>query len=103
MLVSWSPGTPLSANAGIGLKLPGTGSGGKLLSLQGVLKLKIGELSLGDHDGTYVLELDRIALSVLMITFPPTGQIDALLFADPTGKDHTTLGWYAGYAKTGGS
>jgi hypothetical protein len=103
MLVSWSPGTPLSANAGIGLKLPGTGSGGKLLSLQGVLKLKIGELSLSDHDGTYVLELDRIALSVLMLTIPPSGQIDALLFADPTGTDHSTLGWYAGYAKTGGS
>jgi hypothetical protein len=98
MLISWSPGTPLSANAGVGLKLPGTGSGGKLLSLQGVLKLKIGELSLSDHDGTYVLELDRIALSVLMLTFPPKGQVNALLFADPTGKDHTTLGWYAGYA-----
>lgn len=98
MLISWSPGTPHSANAGVGLKLPGTGSGGKLLSLQGVLKLKIGELSLSDHDGTYVLELDRIALSVLMLTFPTKGQVNALLFADPTGKDHTTLGWYAGYA-----
>ncbi len=98
MLISWSPGTPLSANAGVGLKLPGTGSGGKLLSLQGVLKLKIGELSLSEHDGTYVLELDRIALSVLMLSFPPKGQVDALLFADPTGQDHTTLGWYAGYA-----
>ena len=104
MLMSWSPGSAAnSANAGIGLKLPGTGSGGKLLSLQGVLKLKIGQLSLSQNDGTYLLELDRIALSVLMLTIPPSGQFDALLFADPTGKDHTTLGWYAGYAKTGGS
>jgi hypothetical protein len=38
-----------------------------------------------------------------MLTFPPGGQVDALLFADPTGKDHTTLGWYAAYAKDGGS
>ena len=104
MLVAWAPGSGTNAaNAGIGLKLPGTGSGGKLLSLQGVLKLKIGSLSLSRHDGTYLLELDRIALSVLMLTFPSGGQLDALLFADPTGKDHSTLGWYAGYAKTGGS
>ena len=63
-----------------------------------MLKLKIGELSLSEHDSTYVLELDRIALSVLMITIPPKGQVDLRLFADPTGQDHSTLGWYAGYA-----
>jgi hypothetical protein len=103
MLLSWSPGTDLSANAGIGLKLPGTGSGGKLLSLQGVLKLQIGELKLSRNGGIYLLELDRIALSVLMLTIPSAGQFNALLFADPTGKDHTSLGWYAGYAKKGGS
>ncbi|HJQ02749.1 MAG TPA: hypothetical protein VJ851_14210 [Jatrophihabitans sp.] len=104
MLMSWSPGSAAnSANAGIGLKLPGTGTGGKLLSLQGVLKLKIGQLSLSQNDGIYLLELDRIAIGVLMLTIPQSGQVDALLFADPTGKDHTTLGWYAGYAKTGGS
>jgi hypothetical protein len=103
MLMSWSPGSAAqAASAGVGLKLPGTGPGGKLLSLQGVLKLKIGELSLSRNDGTYLLQLDRIALSVLMLSFPSGGQLDALLFADPTGKDHTTLGWYAGYAKTGG-
>lgn len=106
MLFAWAPGDPKVANAGIGLKLPGTGSGAKLLSLQGVLKLKIGELTLADTKdtgGIYVLELDRIALGVLMLSLPSSGQIRALLFADPTGKDHTTLGWYAGYAKTGGS
>ncbi|HEY6786441.1 MAG TPA: hypothetical protein VI365_03935 [Trebonia sp.] len=104
MLMSWSPGSAgQAANAGIGLKLPGTGPGGKLLSLQGVLKLKIGELSLSKNDGTYVLQLDRIALNALMLTFPSAGQLDALLFADPAGKDRTTLGWYAGYAQTGGS
>jgi hypothetical protein len=105
MLAAWAPGSPKSPNVAIGLKLPGTGgSGGSLLSLESVLKLKIGGLQfVRADDGTYVLELDRIALSVLMLTFPPGGQVDALLFADPTGKDHTTLGWYAAYAKTGGS
>ena len=106
MIFAWAPGDPKVANAGLGLKLPGTGTGAKLLSLQGVLKLKIGQLTLADPKdtgGTYVLELDRIALGVLMLSLPSSGQIRALLFADPTGKDHTTLGWYAGYAKTGGS
>lgn len=104
MLMSWSPGSAgQEPNAGIGLKLPGTGPGGKLLSLQGVLKLKIGELSLSNNDGTYLLQLDRITLNALMLTFPSAGQLDALLFADPAGKDRTTLGWYAGYAQTGGS
>lgn len=104
MLMSWSPGSAgQEPNAGIGLKLPGTGPGGKLLSLQGVLKLKIGELSLSNNDGTYLLQLDRITLNALMLTFPSAGQLDALLFADPAGKDRTTLGWYAGYAQTGGN
>jgi hypothetical protein len=104
MLAAWAPGSPKSPNVAIGLKLPGTGgSGGSLLSLESVLKLKIGGLQFERaDDGTYVLELDRIALSVLVLTFPPGGQVDALLFADPTGKDHTTLGWYAAYAKDGG-
>jgi hypothetical protein len=67
-----------------------------------VLKLKVGDISFVRDDNAYVLALQQIALSVLTLSFPPGGQIDALLFADPTGRDHTTLGWYAGYAKTGG-
>jgi hypothetical protein len=103
MLAAWAPGSPSSPNVAIGLKLPGTGgNGGKLLSLESVLKLKIGDLQLARaSDGTYVLELERIALSVLVLTFPPSGQVNALLFGDPTGKDHTALGWYATYLKTG--
>ena len=87
---------------GVGLKLPGTGTGGKLLSLESVLKLKIGDLTFTRDPDAYVLALQQIAISVLTLSFPPGGQVDAFLFADPTGQDHTTLGWYAGYAKTGG-
>jgi len=99
LLASWAPGSPSSPNVAVGLKLPGSGGGGSLLSLESVLKLKIGALAMQRSDGTYVLALDRISLSVLMLTFPSHGQIGASLFADPTGKDHTTLGWYAAYAK----
>ena len=99
LLASWAPGSPSSPNVAVGLRLPGSGGGGSLLSLESVLRLKIGALAMQRSDGTYVLALDRITLSVLMLTFPSHGQIGASLFGDPTGKDHTTLGWYAGYAK----
>lgn len=103
LLAAWAPGKPAAANVGVGLKLPGTGSGGKLLSLESVLKLKIGDLTFTRDANAYVLALQQIAISVLTLSFPPGGQVDVLLFADPTGKDHTTLGWYAGYAKTAGT
>jgi hypothetical protein len=102
LLAAWAPGGGGQANVAVGLKLPGTGSGGKLLSLESVLKLKVGGTALVREPDAYVLALERIALSLLTLTFPPGGQVDALLFADPTGQDHTTLGWYAGYAKSGG-
>ncbi len=103
LLAAWSPGKGSTPNVAVGLKLPGTGgSGGKLLSLENVLKLKIAELDLDRTGQTYVLRLDRISLSLLSLSFPPSGQTEFLLFADPTGSDHTTLGWFAGYAKNGG-
>jgi hypothetical protein len=102
LLAAWAPGKPDAPNVGVGLKLPGTGSGGKLLSLESVLKLKVGDVSLVRDDNAYVLGLEQISLSLLTLSFPPGGQVDALLFADPTGQDRTALGWYAGYAKTGG-
>jgi hypothetical protein len=102
LLAAWSPGKGSTPNVAVGLKLPGTGGGGKLLSLESVLKLKIAELTLDRAGKTYVLQLDRIALSLLTLSFPPSGQTELLLFADPAGSDHTTLGWFAGYAKTGG-
>lgn len=103
LLAAWSPGKASTPNVAVGLKLPGTGgSGGKLLSLENVLKLKIAELDLDRAGRTYVLRLDRITLNLLSLSFPPSGETEFLLFADPTGSDHTTLGWFAGYAKTGG-
>ncbi|MFF5210128.1 hypothetical protein [Streptosporangium sp. NPDC000396] len=102
LLAAWAPGKPDAPNVGVALKLPGTGGGGKLLSLESVLKLKIGDLTFTRDADAYVLALQQIAISVLSLSFPPGGQVDALLFADPTGRDRTTLGWYAGYAKTKG-
>ncbi len=100
LLAAWSPGKSDTPNVAIGLRLPGTGGGGgKLLSLENVIKLKIAELTLAQTGTTYVLQLDRIAIELLSLSFPPSGQTEVLLFADPAGSNHTTLGWFAGYAK----
>lgn len=97
LLAAWAPGT--EPNVAVGLSLPGTGGSQKLLSLESVLKLKIQDLSLDAVGTTYVLALRQIALSLLSLSFPPSGQTDVDLFADPSGQSRTSLGWYAAYAK----
>lgn len=99
LLAAWSPGAK-SPNVFIGLKLPGMGGGEKTLSLEGILKLKVKRIAfMVDDSGAYLLKLDNIALSLLGLTIPPSGQTGLFLFGDPAGKDNTTLGWYGGYAK----
>lgn len=98
MLAAWGP-NPDSPSVSIGLKLPGSGGSQTTFSLESVLKLKIRRVAFVVANGTYVLNLNNIALSVLGLTLPPGGQTNFLLFGDPSGKDNTTLGWYAGYAK----
>jgi hypothetical protein len=99
LLGAWSPNEN-SASISIGLKLPGTGGSKSTFSLESVLKLKIRRIQFVVVKGAYILNLNNIALSVLTLTLPPGGQTNFLLFGDPNGQDNTTLGWYAGYAKT---
>lgn len=106
LLVAWSPGsktTDPGYNALVGIKLPGTSSNAKLLSLQGVLKLSIDKLSLQyvpDQD-SYLLTLSNIALKLLgILKLPPGGNTNFLLFGNPNpGTTAKSLGWYAAYNK----
>lgn len=52
-----------------------------------------------------MLVLYGIGFSFFSFTFPPSGQVNFALFGDPSaqGKGDTSLGWYAAYAKSGGS
>ena len=52
------------------------------------------------NDSSYILQLRNIALSILSISIPPSGQTNIVLFGDPTGSDRETLGWYAAYVKS---
>jgi hypothetical protein len=44
---------------------------------------------------SYILRLRHLALSILGISFPP-GELDLVLFGDPTGASRS-VGWYAAY------
>lgn len=106
LLIAWSPGSKSTApgyNAFVGIKLPGTASNAKLLSIQGVLKLAIDKLSLQYvvDQQSYLLTLSNIALKLLgILKLPPGGNTDFLLFGNPNpGATAKSLGWYAAYNK----
>lgn len=113
LLLAWSPGSGKGSqayNALVGLKLPGTGGGAKLLSLQGVMKLSIGDMRLRyvkNQDGekgenetkSFMLTLSEIALKFLgILKLPPNGATAFYLFGSPEAKGKAgELGWYAVY------
>jgi hypothetical protein len=107
LLVAWAPGSSGSSyKAMIGLELPGTGSGGKLLSLETVLKLSVGQLRLiwssgssSDAPSGFLLTLSDIALKFLgLLKLPPNGSTAFYLFGNPNADGHASrLGWYAIY------
>jgi len=85
-----------------GLKLPGVNPQAPALSLQGVLKMDIGSVSIqiADDGVSYLMKINNIALKVLSLTFPPGGQIGFFLFGNPaTAAPPESLGWYAAYVK----
>lgn len=106
LLIAWSPGSKIvdpGYNAFVGIKLPGTASNAKLLSIQGVLKLTIDKLSLQYvvDQQSYLLTLSNIALKLLgILKLPPGGNTNFLLFGNPNpGATAKSLGWYAAYNK----
>ncbi|ROI06700.1 hypothetical protein EGI16_01995 [Chryseobacterium sp. G0240] len=106
LLIAWSPGSKSAApgyNAFVGIRLPGTASNAKLLSIQGVLKLTIDKLSLQyvTDQQSYLLTLSNIALKLLgILKLPPGGNTDFLLFGNPNpSATAKSLGWYAAYNK----
>ncbi|PKH51753.1 hypothetical protein CXF68_14140 [Tenacibaculum sp. Bg11-29] len=113
LLMAWSPGATSvddSYNVFFGIKLPGTSSDAKLLSLQGILKLSIDTLKMEfipednatPELGSFMMTLGNIALKFLGIAqLPPGGSTNFLLFGNPKkGATSKSLGWYASYNKT---
>ncbi len=104
LLLSWAPdSTGDTYNANIGISLPGTGGGAKLISLQSVLKLSIGQLRLAfdNSQKSFLLMFTQIALKFLgLLKIPPNGSSLFYLFGNPnSGGKSSGLGWYAMYKK----
>lgn len=103
LLTAWAPDS--SGEGGykalVGLELPGTGGGAKLISLQNVLKLSIGllRLTFDESKNSFLLMLTDIALKFLgLLKIPPSGSTLFYLFGNPTAEGQASgLGWYAMY------
>ncbi len=101
LLAAWSP-NPKAYNVAIGLRLPGSEGGKKSITIEGPLKLNIGDLALlfNAEEQAYIMRFNNIMLSFLGLQFPPGGRTNLLLFGDPDPNGtNTTLGWYAAYKK----
>jgi hypothetical protein len=101
LLAAWAP-SQQAYNAAVAIRLPGSEGGSKSLTIEGPLKLAIGDLALLFHkqQEAYLMRFSNIALSFLGVKFPSSGRTNMLLFGDPNPKGaNTTLGWYAAYMK----
>jgi hypothetical protein len=106
LLTAWSPDSRGAdgAKAAVGLALPGTRGGGKLISLETVLKLSIGQVRLAydTTQGAFLIMLTDIALRVLgLLQIPPGGTTSFFLFGNPKSDGKPSgLGWYAMYQQS---
>ncbi|MEZ4837211.1 MAG: hypothetical protein R2873_35305 [Caldilineaceae bacterium] len=104
VLAAWRPGED---GVYVGLRLPGSSGGKKEIALQGVLKIVFNRIEFVTVPGAdvastrYLLKLKNIVLKFMLLSIPPSGQSEIILFGDPSGGDTKTLGWYAAYAKSG--
>jgi hypothetical protein len=107
LLTAWSPkGASTGSYAAlVGVQLPGTGGGAKLISLQTVLKLSIGQIRLAYDPaadagkGGFLLMMTDIALKAFgVLKLPPNGSTLFYLFGNPQSDGKPSgLGWYAMY------
>ncbi|HET6210956.1 MAG TPA: hypothetical protein VFD94_11260, partial [Jatrophihabitans sp.] len=106
LTVAWSPAQGSSYQVFLGLKLPGSSGAKRSIPIEGLFDISFKSLQIVcPQPDTFVLVLYGIGFSFFSFTFPPSGQVNFALFGDPSaqGKGDTSLGWYAAYAKSGGS
>lgn len=101
IIAAWSPGKP---GVFVGLRLPGSSGGKREIAIQGVLKIvfKSIEFVVGEEPGSYLLKLKNIQLKFLVLSLPPSGQTEIIIFGDPQStaeQENRTVAWYAAYAK----
>ncbi|MGS2763400.1 hypothetical protein [Sinomicrobium sp. M5D2P9] len=102
LVTAWSPASTGDAyKAQLGMMLPGTGGGARLISLQSVMSLSIGQIKLvyNKDQKAFLLMMTEIALKFLgLLKIPPSGSTLFYLFGNPQGTGKPSgLGWYAQY------
>ncbi|HMV50532.1 MAG TPA: hypothetical protein PKD31_22520, partial [Blastocatellia bacterium] len=102
LTAAWSPGGN-TYKVFTGLKLPGSTGSKREISIEGIFKITFKTLEiLVQENNQYILVLYNIGFKFLAFTFPPSGQVNFVLFGDPNGAangSNSSLGWYAAYAK----
>ncbi len=91
----------------IGLKMPSLSGGRKELAILGLIKIVFKSIEfivgkLPDGRPSYLLKLKNIMIKVLILSLPPSGQTEIIIFGDPQATQDTVkkaIGWYAAYAK----
>jgi hypothetical protein len=103
LLLAWSPSAE-GIRAEVQIKLPGTGGGKKLLSLQGVLKLSIQYFEftntpIPDLPGVqYQLHFRNAGLSLVGMKLPTAGTMNMVLAGDPLQQlEAGSLSWFVAY------
>ncbi|MCU9952105.1 MULTISPECIES: hypothetical protein [Burkholderia] len=106
LLTAWAPESPDAGRyrAMLGIQLPGAGGGAKVISLQNVLRLSIGQiwLTYDRKKSSFLLMLTEIALKFMgLLKIPPSGSTLFYLFGNPRSDGKASgLGWYAQYSQT---
>ena len=100
--MAWSPSGSGAPQIYLGLKLPGSNGAKNQISIEGVLAITFKTIALLQAaPARYSLLLYNAGVSFLSKTFPSSGQINLVLFGDPSPEaTNTTLGWYVAYAKS---
>ena len=108
LLMVWEPnqnGSQEKATTFVGLRLPGIGGDVLGFPLQSVLKLSFKNVELlvdqtNPAGAAYLLKIKKVALKFFVLSFPPNGQTEIVIFGNPDATDsNNAVGWYAAYAK----
>lgn len=107
LLFVWVPNTDGSqqkAETFVGIRLPGFGGDVLGFPLQSVLKLSFKHVEMlrdaSQEKPAYLLKIKKVALKFFILSFPPNGQTEIVVFGNPDATDdNNAIGWYAAYAK----
>jgi hypothetical protein len=104
LTAAWSPTGTADYSVFTGLKLPGSSGAKRQITIEGIFAIafKSLEIVVVPETSSYVLVIYGIGFKFLALTFPPSGQVNFVLFGDPTATAaaDTSLGWYAAYSKS---